>query len=260
MRTIRAGIAVLVFLVAGHAQAVVFHDGVSNVQRTLEFVKAQIEQVRQYAQMVEQVRQGAELVTGTITMVEQGAKQLANMPQGMNVLDMLTHTTNQASAILGRVQYIGFNLDQSTQQFEHLYKDLSLATTPEGRAEIVRRMRDARMEMTGLSIQVQSIRQTFAAIYARIAALLGASSITEGVKAMQQVQLQQQALLQQQQQLGLTMQAVSARLAAMKDAEEMMMQQLHSIAAQQEAAAWYGGQGPKLPPGFNGFRILPGGQ
>jgi hypothetical protein len=130
-------------------------------------------------------------------------------------------------------------------------------TNPATVSDQIRRMQEARLEMTGVGMQVQSIRTSFGNIFQRITALLGASSLAEGTKALQQVQIQQQALMQQQQQLGLTMQAVSARLDAMKHAEEIVLRQLAHDAAEHNARLWYEGRNMQLPPGYDGYMINP---
>ena len=100
-------------------------------------------------------------------------------------------------------------------------------------------MRAARLEMTGIAMQTQSIKQTFTGIYTRLSILLGISSFASGQKALQQLQMQQQALAQKQQQLGLSMQAVPYRLVAMEQAEKIVKEQMHEEAAAQLAKEWY---------------------
>ena len=117
-------------------------------------------------------------------------------------------------------------LDRTSRQFETLYGNTLALTTAEGREARYQQMRAARLEMTALAMQTQSIKQTFGDIYTRLTGLLGISSWAEGTKALQQIQLQQQALLQKQQQLGLTMQAVTDRLIAMEQAEQIVREQL----------------------------------
>ena len=247
-------------LLVSPAQAVVFHDGASNAQRIVEFLWMQAQEVKKYAEMVTSAQQMVEQVKGTYQMIEMAAKHLKEMPTDGSIFNWLTSMDAQASALLGQVQWIGFNLDHATRQFEVLYGNTTAILTPAGRAERYRQMRAARLEMTGIAMQTQSIRQTFTGIYARLSTLLGISSWAEGTRALQQLQMQQRALAQQQQQIGLTMQAVSARLVAMQQAEEIVRQSLEEQAAAHNAALWYGGQAPTLPVGFNGFRILQGAQ
>src|SRR5262245_23216838 len=165
------------------AEAVIFHDGASNAQRIVEFIWMQAQEIQKYAQMVETYHQQVEQVRQTVLMVEQGAKHLADMPKQGNVLDWITNVTNETSAVLAHVQGMGFNLEQSAAQFEGLYKNVLAMTNPAGVAEQIRQMQQARLEMTGVGMQVLSIRQSFGSIFQRITALLGASSLAEGTKA-----------------------------------------------------------------------------
>ncbi|HEY5864779.1 MAG TPA: hypothetical protein VI542_04380 [Candidatus Tectomicrobia bacterium] len=247
-------------LLASPSHAVVFHDGASNAQRIFEFGVQQAREIKKYAEMVTTAQQMVEQVKGTYRMIEMAAQHLKEMPTDGSIFTWLTSMDAQASALLGHVQWLGFGLDQTTRQFEVLYGNTTALLTPEGRAERYRQMRAARLEMTNIAMQTQSIRQTFTGIYARLSTLLGISSWAEGTRALQQIQMQQQALAQQQQQVGLTMQAVSARLVAMQQAEEIVRQALEEQAAAHNAQVWYGGMAPALPAGFNGFRILPGAQ
>ena len=181
------------------------------------------------------------------------------MPKDGNIFTWLTSMESQISGILGHVQWIGFSLDNTTRQFEQLYGNFAALTTPQGRAERYRQMRAARLEMTGIAMQTQSIRQTFTGIYERLTLLLGISSWASGQKALQQLQMQQQALAQKQQQLGLSMQAVAYRLIAMEQAEKIALEQMQEEAVRHNAEVWYGGaRGGILPAGFNGFMIMPG--
>jgi uncharacterized phage infection (PIP) family protein YhgE len=220
-------------------------------------LQSALDAIKQYAQTANQIKQDAETLAQTVTMVEQGAKQLANMPKGGNILDILTYYSEQGNALLGQVQFMAFTLDQSTRQFDAMYKDIAQITTPEGRSTLLQQMRQARFEMSRTGVQVQSIRDTFGAIYARLVALLGASSLAEGTKALLQVQAQQQALQQQQQQLGLTMQAVESRLQAMKQAEEIVLQGWINDATRQAYAQWYARTPVTLPAGYDGYMLTP---
>jgi hypothetical protein len=190
-----------------------------------------------------------------VKSVEMQAKNLMAMPQGGSVFAWVTHLSGQSASLLGAVQGIGFSLDASTQQFATLYGDASRMTTPEGRAQLLARATQARMELMGVAVQIQSIKQTFGSIQERLTALLTASSVAEGARALAEVQIHQAALVQQQAQLGLTMQMVNDRLEVMKDAETVLTQQMHNIAAQQLADQWYGGARLALPPNFTGFQI-----
>ena len=162
----------------------------------------------------------------------------------------------QAGAILGQVQWIGFNLDATTQQFEQLYRNVEQLTTPEGREARLRAMQEARLQMTGVSMQAQSIRQTFVGIYMRLSVLLGASTWAEGTKALQQLEIQQRALQQQQEQLALTMQAVSGPLAGDAASRRNCAGQLDDAAAKYNAARFMDGfdlvrfRGPGEGQGF----------
>ena len=236
LRSSRVATIVLCALLTGHAEAVIFHDGASNAQRILEFAWQQAEEIRKYALMIEQAHQMVQQVQYTIAMVEQAAKHLTEMPKAANILEWLVGISNQTTSILGQVQYLGFQLDQTTRQFEAMYRNIEGLTTPEGRAERLRLMQEARLEMTHIAMQTQSIRQTFTGIFTRLAALLGVSSFAEGTRALQQIQMQQAALQQQQAQLGLTMQAVSARLEAMKQAEDIVIDRMRQEAAAHNAA------------------------
>ena len=95
-------------------------------------------------------------------------ENVENMPKEGNIFTWSRPHGDQTVAILGHVQWIGFNLDRTTRQFEQLYGNVAALTTPEGRAERYRQMRAARLEMTGIAMQTQSIRQTFTGIYARL--------------------------------------------------------------------------------------------
>ena len=219
----------------GTSEAVVFHDGASNAQRMLEFVWHQANEVKKYAQMLEDARMWTEQLRNMYTMIEQNAKHLTEMPKGSNILDWLSVTNQRTIGILSRVQRIGFDLDRTSAQFEKLYRDTTMLMTPEGREQRLREMQAARLEMVGVSMQAQSIKDTFVSIYTRLTTLLGASSWAEGTRALQQIQAQQRALAQQQAELGITMQAVNFRLQSMKDAEEIVRQRMDDAAAQYNA-------------------------
>jgi hypothetical protein len=233
-------------------------DVASNARRTMEFIWMQAQEVKKYAEMVTTAQQMVEQVKGTYQMIDMAAKHLTTMPAESDMLTWLTTTNDQASTLLGQVQWLGFSLDRSSRQFETLYGNTMLLTTAEGRAERLRQMREARLEMTGIAIQTQSIRQTFSDIYARLSVLLGIASWAEGSRALQQLQMQQQALLQKQQQTGLTLAAVQARLQAMEAAERMVMEDLQRQVATEEAKRWYATQPAMAVPGFHGFMLTPG--
>jgi len=258
MRTRWALLGLVVCCLTQESQAQIpVTDAGAIAKSTAQFFWTQAHEVKKYAEMVTTAQQMVEQVKGTYRMIEMASKNLANMPTDGNILNWVSQMDGQTSALLGQVQHIGFNLDRTTRQFEALYGNTAMLLTPEGRAERYRQMQAARLEMTGIAMQTQSIRQTFSDLYTRLATLVGISSWAEGTKAMQQLQMQQHSLAQQQQQLGLTMQAVTARLAAMQQAEEMVLQQMRLTAAHQDAMAWYARQPVALPEGFNGFMIRP---
>jgi hypothetical protein len=249
--------AVVVLLLGSQlAWGAVFHDGVSNLQRTIEWMTTMTQEVKTYAETVQTAKQAVEQVQATYQMIEMAAKHLESMPLDASIVDWLIATNDQTSALLGQVQGIGFLLDQTTRQFEQLYGNTMMLTTAEGREARTRAMREARLEMTGLAMQTQSIKQTFGDIYLRLTTILGVSSWTEGQRALQQIQIQQQALLQKQQQLGLTMQAVTDRLIAMEQAEQIVREQLSDEAARRNAQQWMQGfdsvrfRGPGEGQGF----------
>jgi hypothetical protein len=250
---------VLLMVLAPPAQAFVFYDSVSDAKRTIEFIWLQTAEIRKMAEMIRTTMQLVEQVKGTYTLIAYALENLQNMPKGSEIFTWLTSMESQISGILGQVQYIGFSLDNTTRQFEQLYGNFAALTTPEGRAERYKQMRAARLEMTGIAMQTQSIKQTFTGIYERLTILLGISSIASGQKALQQLQMQQQALAQKQQQLGLSMQAVAYRLIAMEQAEKIVKEQMQEEAAARLAKEWYATHTIALPQGFNGFRILPQG-
>lgn len=252
------GGCVSLLLLAGEGHTAVFHDAVSDTKRTLEFLWMQAQEVKKYVEMATTAQRMVEQVKGTYTMIEYAAQNVENMTKEGNILGLITTMSDQTSSILNQVQWIGFNLDRTTRQFETLYGNTALLTTPAGRAERYRQMRAARMEMTGVAMQTQSIRQTFTDIFSRLSTLMGISSWASGQKALQQLQLQQQALAQKQQQLGLSMQAVHARLVAMEQAEKMVLEAMETDAAEHNARVWYGQTGTALlPPDFHGFMIMP---
>ena len=252
------GLLSSLLLIASTSHAVIFHDGPSNAQRIWEFGVQQAQEIKKYAEMVTTTQQMLEQVKGTYRMIEMGAQHLKEMPADGNIFKWISSMESQGTAILGQVQWIGFNLDRTTRQFEQLYGNTALLTTPAGRAERYRQMRAARLEMTGIAMQTQSIRQTYTDIYQRLTTLLGVSSIASGQRALQQLQMQQQALQQKQQQLGLTMQAVHARLVAMEQAEKIVLDQMREEAAIHNANVWFGGSPLRLPAGYNGFMLTPG--
>lgn len=245
------------FLLVTPAPAVVFHDGVSNLQRTIEWITMMVEQGKSYVKTVEMVKNTYETTVGIGKMVDQGIKNISNMPKGTNILDMVTQTSNQMSSILSRVQHVGFQLDRASQQFDKLYRDSVLAQTPQGRAQMIRNMRQARLHMTGMAAQTQSIKTSFGNIFDRLSALLTAGSVSQGAKAMQQITLKQQALAQQQQQMGVAIQAVQARLETMKHAEEIMTRELLAMDTKEQTLAWLKYNRVVLG-GFDGFMMQPG--
>ena len=118
--------------------------------------------------MVKTTLQLVEQVKGTYHLIEYAVKNLKNMPTDANIFGWLTSMESQISGILGQVQSIGFSLDRTTRDFEKLYGNIAALTTPEGRAERYRQMRDARLEMTAIAMQTQSIKETFTGIYTRL--------------------------------------------------------------------------------------------
>ena len=248
---------VLLLLWSPMAWGVVFHDGVSNLQRTIEWITGMAQEVKTYAETAQTAKQAVEQVQATYQMIEMAAKHLETMPRDFSIVDWLIATNDHTSVLLGQVQGIGFMLDRTTRQFEQLYGNAMMLTTPEGRAERTRQMREARLAMTGLAMQTQSIKQTFSDIYLRLTTILGVSTWSEGQRALQQIQIQQQALLQKQQQLGLTMQAVTDRLIAMEQAEQIVREQLSDEAARHNAKQWMQGfdsvrfRGPGEGQGFH---------
>lgn len=234
-------------------------DAASNMQRMIEFIVQQGNEVRKYAEMVTTAKNMVEQVKGTYQMLDYMAQNIKNMPLDTSFVDWLLETNNQVTSLLGQVAWIGFTLDNASQQFETLYRNTAALATPEGRAQRLAAMQEARLQLSGAAMQLQSIRQTFGGFLDRLTALLGFASGADGAKALQQIQVQQAALAQQQQQFGLTLEAVANRLITMQQAEEIVKAQMHNIAAQQLADQWYGTTGYDLPPGWNGFRILGAG-
>jgi DNA repair exonuclease SbcCD ATPase subunit len=231
-------------------------DALSNVQRMVEFIIQQGNEVKKYAEMVQNTRQMVDQVKGTYKALEYMAENLKNMPLDSSLLDWVLSTNDQLTGFLGQVQWIGFSLDQAAAQFESLYRNTAALATPEGRAARIAEMRNARLQMAGAAMQLQAIKQTYEGFLARLSRLLGFSAGADGQKALQQIQVQQAALAQQQAQFGITLAAVANRLVTMEQAEQIVLQQMHDIAAQQLANDWYGDQRFLLPANFTGFRIL----
>lgn len=196
-------------------------DAAAAAQRTIQLFNQGLAYVRQGEQIVNEYN----LIRNQIIQIGHEVTNLQRLPQGLNFMQDISLYGSKITGLLGQANAISFELDQSTKQFDDLYRHAHAITTPAGALELRQQMLQARLQTAGMAVQVQSVKSNLTDIYTRLCALLSGSVAAAGNLDSHQIAAQQQALQVHTQQLVLTMQATNARLVSQQQAEEIVLQQ-----------------------------------
>lgn len=177
------------------------------------------------------IRQGQQLINEynmimhQIAQYETMIKNLQRLPEGLNFVETVLAYGNKLTGLLGQVNGLSYDLDDATRQFEDLYLDAETVSLGDLRP-VKERFYQHRMGASQMAVMVQSIRSNMSESFGRICRLLDGSWRIQGNLDAQQIAHQQQALSMQQLEQLAALQATAARVAAMREAEEIALARL----------------------------------
>ena len=134
---------------------------------------------------------------------------------------------------MAQANTVGFALNQVTKQFDGLYREIGTVVTTGDILALRDKMLGARLEASGMAVQMQSVRTNITDVYTRIANLLNGTWSASGNLDSHQLAAQQQALMTHTLQTIQAMQATNARVMVQREAEDVVLQQLRLKAQQQ---------------------------
>ena len=224
-------------------------DAAALAQRTGIWIQEAAQWGQSLKNQVDSITNEYNIILQQIAQYETMVKNLQRIPQGLNFFDIIQYYGNQVNGLLGNANMLSFNLDQSVRQFDSLYNQVAPLTSAEGVLALRTKLLNGRMEASGMSVQVTSIKQNLMDLYTRICALLTGSTQAQGNLDHQQVIAQQNGLMQQTMATMATMQAVNARLFAQGVAENVALERLslEAIQGAMGSAADYDPVNGKLP-------------
>src|SRR5215831_15122774 len=223
MRT-RLVLSLLLGLAAapGWAYDVPVIDITNIVQSTISAANS----VKIAADTAQQVINTYNVILNQIKQIENQVKNLQRMPQGLNFTDDMRLLGSKVTGLLGQANTVSFELDQATKQFDTLYRQAATVASTGDILALRQQMLGARMEASGMAVQMQSVRQNLTDVYTRLCNLLNGSWGASGNLDSQQIAAQQQALVLSTLQQTQALQATAARLEAQRQAEEVVLEQL----------------------------------
>jgi len=197
-------------------------DASNLVQTTLTAINT----AASYARQGEQIINEYNVIRNQIVQIEHEVANLQRIPKGLNFLDDITLFGNKLNGLMGQANAVSFELDQATKDFDKLYKQAQAVATTGDIMTLRQQLLQARMQASGMSVQMTAVRTNLTDVSTRLCALLNGSWTASGNLDSQQITAQQQALLLHSQQAAQAMLATQARLAAQKEAEDVVLEQV----------------------------------
>jgi type IV secretion system protein TrbJ len=177
--------------------------------------------VAEYNQILNQIKQ-----------IEYMVQNLQRIPDGLNVLDLITAYGNKMTGLLGQAHLLSYDLDQATKQFDGLYKQVGAMVSTGDILAARTKLLNAQMEASQMTVEVTAVKTNLLDIYQRLCALLTGSVTAKGALDSTQIAAQQQGLMQHTLETVAAMQATHARVIAQSAAADVVMQQLQLQAMQ----------------------------
>jgi P-type conjugative transfer protein TrbJ len=172
-----------------------------------------------------QIQNEYNIILQQIAQYETMVKNLQRLPEGLNFVDTVLAYGNKLTGLLSQVNGLSYDLEDATQQFEALYLDAETVALGDLRP-VKERFYRYRMGASQMAVQVQSIRSNMSELFGRLCRLLDGSWRIQGNLDAQQIAHQQQALTMQQQEQLAAIHVTAARIAAMREAEEIALARL----------------------------------
>jgi hypothetical protein len=228
-------------------------DAAADLQAKWNALQRAAAEVRAYGQMIRQYEQDARGIYNTGEAVLQGAKQLASMPTNLSVFGLLAHYDSAVTRLTGMV-------DTGTRTMGALYDQVGTVATAAGREKLLGEMQAERLRLIQILVSAQTDQQWVADAQKRMRELVQAANNAEGQKAVAQAVANATAMQAAHNQQVQAWNEALGKVELLEKLEQQAFQAAQALKAQEEAVSWYAHQPAPLPPGFNGFRILPGGQ
>ena len=188
-----------------------------------------------YVLQGEQLINEFNLIRDQIVQIEHMVTNLQRIPEGLNYVDTILAYGNKLTGLMSQANAISYELDSATKQFQTLYADAD--TLASGDLALVRqRFLNARMQASGVAVQVQSVQTNVSDVFARLCSLLDGSWRAKGNLDSHQLAAQQQALQLTTLQHIQALQATAYRLQAQREAEEAALERLRMKVMEQFTA------------------------
>jgi P-type conjugative transfer protein TrbJ len=177
------------------------------------------------------IRQGQQLINEyniilrQISQLETMVKNLQRLPEGLNFFQTVQAYGSKLTSLLGQANALSYQLDQATKDFQKLYVEVDAVSQGDLR-RVQKRFLDARMQASGVSVQVQSIQTNVGDMFTRLCSLLDGSWRAQGNLDSHQLAAQQQALQTTTLQQLQVLQATAYRLQAQRQAEDAALEKL----------------------------------
>jgi type IV secretion system protein TrbJ len=227
---ILAGLSILLGVQTASAQfgsGIVFDPTnlVENAIAAVNSVKTAATTAAMYIRQGEALINDWNVIRNQILQYETMVRNLGRIPEGLNMVDSVLAYGNKLTGLLNTADGLSYDADRVTREFQQLYVEAD--TVASGDLRLVReRFLRARMQASGLAVQVQSVRANMSDIFTRLCSLLDGSWRAEGNLDSLQIAAQQQALTLTTLQQIQALQATSDRLKAQKEAEEVALARL----------------------------------
>lgn len=225
------GLLMLLWLGRAHAQWAVA-DAANLVQTTLTALSTAASYVRQGEQVINEYN----LIRNQIVQIEHEVTNLQRLPEGLNMLETIGAYGNKVTGVLARANAVSYELDQATSDFEKLYMRTAAITTAQDIYTLRQQLLTAKLQASGMSVQMTAVRTNLSDVYTRVCNLLNGAWTAKGNLDSQQMAAQQQALLLHSQQMAQAMLATQGRLQAQQAAEDAVLEQMR-LKMLQEATA-----------------------
>jgi P-type conjugative transfer protein TrbJ len=230
---------------------------VQNTMTALNSVATAANTANAYIRQGEQIINEYNIIRHQIEQYQTMVTNLQRMPEGLNFFETINAYGAKLTGLLGQTNALGYQLDDATRQFQELYVEADAVSQGDLRG-VQQRFLTARMQASGVAVQIQSIQSNVSDLFGRLCSLLDGSWRAEGNLDSLQLAAQQQALqtttLQQMQAL----QATAYRLQTQRQAEDVALERLRTKVLDQFTAPVpeYTGAGGFLPV----YRWTDGGQ
>jgi P-type conjugative transfer protein TrbJ len=234
-------VALLLPAVTWAQQAVI--DVTSIAQMVVQYAT----QVKQYAEQAQQTYNQYAQIKHELVMIEQGIKNLQHFD--VNNAAALLSLGQQLQSKLAQARMLGYEANLVVSQAQGIYPRVNGLLTGEQLTTTRRQWAAAQREAATVGLQVQAMQADHAATMARIAALMNASSQTEGNLDSQQALAQGQGLMATQLERIQGHLATQARLQTLHALEEASLTEASSHALEEASGTidWHGAPAGHLP-------------